>query len=101
MPEASTPPKLPKYIPDMQGENRERTSIAEWYQNEFLPWIQNQDLKNLVGMLLLGALTGLAGLFIIIMNIFLFLIICIEEFILNLSNLNLGSMQFEPESGDM
>ena len=31
MPEAPTPPKLPKYFP------------------ELLPWIQDEDLKNLVG----------------------------------------------------
>ena len=100
MPEAPTPPKLPKYFPDLQGENRGRTPHGGWYQNELLPWIKNQDPIQLVGMLLLGALIGLAGLYIIIIIIFLFLIICIEEFILNLSNLNLGTMQFEPESRD-
>ena len=84
----------------MQGENRERTSNAGWYQNELLPWIQNQDPIQLVGMFLFGALTVIAGLFIAIINIILILIIFIEEFISNLSNLNLGSMQFEPESGD-
>jgi len=51
-------------------------------------------------MFLFGALTVIAGLFIAIINIILILIIFIEEFISNLSNLNLGSMQFEPESGD-
>ena len=96
MPEASTTPKLP----NMPGKNRQRTSNAGWYQNELLPWIQNQDLKTLVGTVLLGLLIGLIWLFIIIIDIILFLIICIEEFISNLSNLNLGSMQFEPESGD-
>ena len=101
MTEASTPPEDPKYFPDMQEENRERTSIAGWYQNELLPWIQNQDLMNLVGMLLIGGPIGLAGLYIFLIVIVLFLMICIKEFILNLSNLNLGSMQFEPESGDM
>ena len=48
MPEAPTPPKLPKYFPDLQGENRGRTPGAGWYQNEFLPWIQNQDPRKLV-----------------------------------------------------
>ena len=100
MPQAPTPPKLPKYFPDLQGENRGRTPYGGWYQNELLPWIQNQEPIQLVGMLLLGALIGLAGLYIIIIIIFLFLIICIEEFISNLSNLNLGTMQFETESGD-
>ena len=100
MPQAPTPPKLPKYFPDLQGENRGRTPYVGWYQNELLPWIQNQDPIQLVGMFLFGALTLMAGLFIIIINIFLFLIICIEEFISNLSNLNLGTMQFEPESRD-
>ena len=46
MPEAPTPPKLPKYFPDLQGENRGLTPHAGWY---LLPWIQNQDLKKLVG----------------------------------------------------
>ena len=105
MTEASTPPEDPKYFPDMQEENRERTSIVGWYQNELLPWIQNQDLMNLVGMLLIGGPIAiyivLAGLYIFLIVIVLFLMICIKEFILNLSNLNLGSMQFEPESGDM
>ena len=58
MPQAPTPPKLPKYFPDLQGENRGRTPHAGWYQNDFLPWIQNQDLKKLVcygtGMILLA-----------------------------------------------
>ena len=49
MPEAPTPPKLPKYFPDLQGENRGLTPGAGWYQNKFLPWIQNQDPKELVG----------------------------------------------------
>ena len=127
MTEASTPPEDPKYFPDMQEENRERTSIVGWYQNELLPWIQNQrrkctfivgwyqnellpwfqnqNLMNLVGMLLIGGPIAiyivLAGLYIFLIVIVLFLMICIKEFILNLSNLNLGSMQFEPESGDM
>ena len=122
-----TPPEVLKYFPDMQEENRERTSIAGWYQNELLPWIQNQrrkctsivgwyqnellpwiqnqNLMNLVGLLLIGGPIAiyiiLAGLYIFLIVIVLFLMICIKEFILNLSNLNLGSMQFEPESGDM
>ena len=49
MPEAPTPPKLPKYFPDLQGENQGRTPHAGWYQNELLPWIQDQDLKKLAG----------------------------------------------------
>ena len=69
MPQAPTLPKLPKYFPDLQGENRGRTPHAGWYQNDFLPWIQNQDPIQLVGMLLFGALTLIAGLFIIIINI--------------------------------
>ena len=58
MPEAPTPPKLPKYFPDLQGENRGRTPHAGWYQNDLLPWIQNQDSEKLVtyeiGMFLLA-----------------------------------------------
>ena len=49
MPEAPTIPELPKYFPDLRGENCGLTSGAGWYQNEFLPWIQNQDPKRLVG----------------------------------------------------
>ena len=52
MPEAPTPPwnlGLPRYFPDLQGENRGLTPGAGWYQNEFLPWIQNQNPKKLVG----------------------------------------------------
>ena len=37
MPVAPTPPKLPKYFPDLQGENRGLTPGAGWCQNEFLP----------------------------------------------------------------
>ena len=33
----------------MQRENHGLTPGAGWYQNEFLPWIQNQDSKKLVG----------------------------------------------------
>jgi len=66
MPEAPTPPKLPKYFPDLQGENRGLTPGAGWYQNEFLPWIQNQDPKKLVGygigMFLLAGTAVLLGL---------------------------------------
>ena len=58
MPEAPTPPKLPKYFPDLQGENRGCTPHASWYQNDLLPWIQNQDSEKLVtyeiGMFLLA-----------------------------------------------
>ena len=58
MPQAPTLPKLPKYFPDLQGENRGRTPHAGWYQNDFLPWIQNQDPKKLafygIGMFLLA-----------------------------------------------
>ena len=49
MPVAPTPPKLPEYFPDLQGENRGRTPHAGWYQNEFVPWIQSQDPKKLLG----------------------------------------------------
>ena len=48
MPQAPTPPKLPKYFPDLQGENRGRTPHAGWYQNEFVPWIQSQEPKKMV-----------------------------------------------------
>ena len=61
MTEASTPPEDPKYFPDMQEENRERTSIVGWYQNELWMWIQNQDPTQLGGMFLFGALTLIAG----------------------------------------
>ena len=58
MPQAPTPPKLPKYFPDLQGENRGCTPHASWYQNDLLPWIQNQDSEKLVtyeiGMFLLA-----------------------------------------------
>ena len=164
MPQAPTLPNLPKYFPDLQGENCGRTPYAGWWQNKVLPWIQNQDpiqlagmfffgaltliagwyqnelmpwienvsprwnvpfwsayiagwyqnellswiqnqvpwIQNqdpiqLVGMFLFGAITLIAGLYIIIIIVFLFLLICIEEFISSLSNLNLGSMQFEPD----
>ena len=52
MPEAPTPPwdfGLPRYFPELQGENRGLTPGAGWHQNEFLPWIQNQNPKKLVG----------------------------------------------------
>ena len=41
MPEAPTYTSLglPRYFPDLQGENRGLTPGAGWYQNEFLPWI--------------------------------------------------------------
>ena len=58
MPQAPTLPKLPKYFPDLQGENRGCTPHASWYQNDLLPWIQNQDSEKLVtyeiGMFLLA-----------------------------------------------
>ena len=49
MPEAPTYTSLglPRYFPDLQGENRGLTPGAGWYQNEFLPWIQNQDPKKI------------------------------------------------------
>lgn len=66
MPEAPTPPKLPKYFPDLQGENRGLTPGAGWYQNEFLPWIQNQDPKKLfgygIGLILLAGTAVALGL---------------------------------------
>ena len=57
MPQAPTFPKLPKYFPDLQGENRGRTPHAGWYQNDFLPWIQNQDPNILAGIFLLEMVT--------------------------------------------
>ena len=57
MPQAPTTPKLPKYFPDLQGENRGRKPYGGWYQNELLPWIQNQDPIQLVGLFLYGGLT--------------------------------------------
>ena len=62
MPEAPTPPKLPRYFPDLQGENRGRTPCAGWYQNDFLPWIQNQDTKTLFGIILLAVIAVMLGL---------------------------------------
>jgi hypothetical protein len=73
MPEAPTPPKLPKYFPDLQGENRGLTPGAGWYKNEFLPWIQNQDPKKLIGygigmFLLAGKLARILTDFLIFLN---------------------------------
>ena len=45
-PELPNLDRLPKYLPDLQEENRGRTPHAGWYQNEFLPWIQIQDPKK-------------------------------------------------------
>ena len=45
MPSAPKPPKLPKHFPDLQGSLRGRTPEAGWYQNEFLPWIQNEKSR--------------------------------------------------------
>ena len=72
MPEAPTPPKLSKYFPDLQEENR---GHAGWYQNELLPWIQDEDLKNLVGygigmFLLAGKLARIPTYFLCRRNIF-------------------------------
>ena len=36
-PELPNLDRLPKYLPDLQEENRGRTPHAGWYQNEFLP----------------------------------------------------------------
>ena len=45
MPVAST-----STSPDLQGEDPGRTAPnAGWYQDELLPWIQNQDVKKIVG----------------------------------------------------
>ena len=41
--------KLPKYFTDLKGESQGRTPHGGWYQNELLPWIQDQDLKKLAG----------------------------------------------------
>ena len=66
MPVAPTPPKLPKYFPDLQGENRGLTPHAGWYQNEFIPWIQSQEPKKIIGygigMFLLAGTAILLGL---------------------------------------
>ena len=67
MPVAPTPPKLPKYFPDLQGENRERTPDAGWYQN--------QDSKKLIGygigmFLLAGKLARIPTDFLCRRNIF-------------------------------
>ena len=61
MPQAPTLPNLPKYFPDLQGENCGRTPYAGWWQNKVLPWIQNQDPIRLTGMFFFGALTLIAG----------------------------------------
>ena len=65
MPSAPKPPKLPKHFPDLQGSLRGRTPEAGWYQNDFLPWIQNEEVKNFLGcgigialVIGLGALMG-------------------------------------------
>ena len=49
MPSAPKAPKLPKHFPDLQGSLRGRTPEAGWYQNDFLPWIQNEEVKNFLG----------------------------------------------------
>ena len=57
MPSAPKAPKLPKHFPDLQGSLRGRTPEAGWYQNDFLPWIQitrstwiqNEEVKNVLG----------------------------------------------------
>ena len=66
MPSAPKPPKLPKHFPDLQGSLRGRTPEAGWYQNDFLPWIQNEEVKNFLGygfgmalVIGLGALMGI------------------------------------------
>ena len=65
MPSAPKAPKLPKHFPDLQGSLRGRTPDAGWYQNDFLPWIQNEEVKNFLGcgigialVIGLGALMG-------------------------------------------
>ena len=65
MPSAPKAPKLPKHFPDLQGSLRGRTPEAGWYQNDFLPWIQNKEVKNFLGcgigialVIGLGALMG-------------------------------------------
>ena len=66
MPSAPKAPKLPKHFPDLQGSLRGRTPEAGWYQNDFLPWIQNEEVKNFLGcgigialVIGLGALMGI------------------------------------------
>ena len=69
MPSAPKAPKLPKHFPDLQGSLRGRTPEAGWYQNDFLPWIQNEEVKNVLGYgigivlaFCLGALMGSGNL---------------------------------------
>ena len=50
MPEALTPPKLPKYFPDLQGENRGITPDAGWYQNGFCHVFKIKTRRNLLAM---------------------------------------------------
>ena len=78
MPEALTPPKLPKYFPDLQGENRGVTPGAGWYQNEFLPLIQNQDPKKLVGYGI-GMFLSAGNLIRILSDFFDFPKFCFQE----------------------
>ena len=66
MPSAPKAPKLPKHFPDLQGSLRGQTPEAGWYQNDFLPWIQNEEVKNVLGygigialVIGLGALMGI------------------------------------------
>ena len=45
--EAPTPPKLPKYFPDLQGANRGKTPGAGWIENVLKPWLQELNSKYL------------------------------------------------------
>ena len=47
MPEAPVPPKLPKHFPDLQGRLAGKTPGAGWFQNDFMPWFQEQG--HLIG----------------------------------------------------
>ena len=49
MPSAPKAPKLPKHFPDLQGVNRGRTPEAGFYQNDLLPMLQSQEIKNFLG----------------------------------------------------
>ena len=63
MPEAPKPPKQPKIFPDIIVNNQGQG--VGWYENDFLPWLQNQDKKTLfgfgIGMVLLSGIIVLSG----------------------------------------
>ena len=63
MPEAPKSPKLPKFFPDIIVKNQGQG--VGWYENDFLPWLQNQDKKTLfgfgIGMVLLSGIVVISG----------------------------------------